>query len=113
MQKIHREEPMGSDMRSLSAARTSIKTLVAVKLKFLVPMTIIFVVGYIGLTILAGFGKKWAGIKVLGSVNLGFALIALNYVLSWVLAIVYERVANNTFDPLAEKTVQELTGAPQ
>ncbi len=56
-------------------------------------MTIIFVVGYIGLTILAGFGKQWAGIKVLGSVNLGFALIAFHYVLSWVLAIVYERTS--------------------
>lgn len=104
---------MGSDMQSLNAARTSIKTLVAVKLKFLVPMTIIFVVGYIGLTVLAGFGKQWAGIKVFGSVNLGFALIAFNYLLSWILAIVYERVANNTFDPLAEKTVQELTGGRQ
>ncbi len=79
---------MESDTQSLNAARTSIRTLVAVKLKFLVPMTIIFVVGYIGLTILAGFGKQWAGIKVLGSINLGFALIAFNYVLSWVLAIV-------------------------
>ena len=89
---------MGSNMRSLDTAHASVKALIAVKLKFLVPMTIIFVVSYIGLTILAGFGKQWAGIKVLGSVNLGFALIAFNYVLSWVLAIVYERVANNTFD---------------
>jgi len=104
---------MESDMGSLDTAHTSVKALIAVKLKFLVPMTIIFVVSYIGLTILAGFGKQWAGIKVLGSVNLGFALIAFNYVLSWVLAIVYERVANNTFDPLAEKAVHELTGEQQ
>ncbi len=88
---------MESDIKSLNAARASIRTLVAVKLKFLVPMTIIFVVGYIGLTILAGFGKHWAGIKVIGSVNLGFVLIAFNYILSWILAIVYERVANNIF----------------
>lgn len=104
---------MESDIKSLNAARTSIRALVAVKLKFLVPMTIIFVVGYIGLTILAGFGKQWAGIKVIGSVNLGFVLIAFNYILSWILAIVYERVANNTFDPLAGKAVQELTGELQ
>lgn len=99
---------MESDARSFDAAHSSIKALVAVKLKSLIPMTIIFVVGYIGLTILAGFGKHWAGLKVLGSINLGFALIAFNYVLSWVLAIVYERIANNVFDPLAEKAIHEL-----
>ena len=65
------------------------KQLIAEKLKYLVPMTIIFMVGYIGLTVLAGFAKGLMGIKVIGSVNLGFVLIALNYVLSWVLAIVY------------------------
>ena len=93
---------------SLEAAHASVRQLIAEKLKYLVPMTIIFMVGYIGLTVLAGFAKDLMGIKVIGSVNLGFVLIALNYVLSWVLAIVYGRIANSVFDPLAATAAAQI-----
>jgi uncharacterized membrane protein (DUF485 family) len=96
------------DGTSLEAAHASVRQLIAEKLKFLVPMTIIFMVGYIGLTVLAGFAKDLMAVKVIGSVNLGFVLIALNYVLSWVLAIVYGRVAGTIFDPLAAKAAAEI-----
>jgi uncharacterized membrane protein (DUF485 family) len=96
------------DGTSLEAAHATVRQLIAEKLKFLVPMTIIFMVGYIGLTVLAGFAKDLMAVKVIGSVNLGFVLIALNYVLSWVLAIVYGRVARNIFDPLAAKAAAEI-----
>ncbi|MBY0381624.1 MAG: DUF485 domain-containing protein [Xanthobacteraceae bacterium] len=99
------------DMVSVEAAHASIKALIAEKLKYLVPMTIIFMVGYIGLTVLAGFAKGFVGIKVIGSFNVGYLLIALNYLLSWVLAIVYVRVANGIFDPLAAKAAAEIKGA--
>ncbi len=93
---------------SLEAAHASVRQLIAEKLKYLVPMTIIFMVGYIGLTVLAGFAGGLIGTKLIGSVNLGFLLIALNYALSWVLAIVYGRVANDVFDPLAAKAAAEI-----
>ena len=95
---------------SLEAAHASVKQLIAEKLKYLVPMTVIFMVGYIGLTILAGFAKDLMGTRVIGSVNLGFVLIALNYVLSWVLAIVYGRIAAGKFDPLAIRAALEFSG---
>lgn len=69
---------MARNGASLDAAHASVKALIAVKLKYLVPMTIIFMVGYIGLTILAGFAKGLLGTKTIGSVNLGFILIAFN-----------------------------------
>jgi uncharacterized membrane protein (DUF485 family) len=47
---------------------------------------------------------------VIGSVNLGFVLIAFNYLLSWVLAIVYGRIAAGRFDPLAARAALEITG---
>lgn len=99
---------MARNAASLDAAHASVRMLIEVKLKYLVPMTIIYMVGYIGLTILAGFAKGMMGIKVIGSVNLGFILITFNYVLSWVLAIVYERVANGVFDPLAAQAALEV-----
>jgi uncharacterized membrane protein (DUF485 family) len=85
------------------AAQAAVQSLVAAKLRFLVPMTIIFMVGYIGLTVMAGFAKGLMAVKIVGSLNLGFALIGLNYILSWILALVYERIANKIFDPLASR----------
>jgi uncharacterized membrane protein (DUF485 family) len=94
---------MARDEARLEAAQAAVRSLVAAKLRFLVPMTIIFMVGYVGLTVIAGFAKGLMAVKVVGSLNLGFTLIAFNYVLSWVLALVYERIANNIFDPLASR----------
>jgi uncharacterized membrane protein (DUF485 family) len=94
---------------ALAAAHMSVRLLIAEKLRYLVPMTILFMVGYVGLTILAGFAKDLLGTKVVGPVNLGFALIALNYLLSWVLAIAYGRIAADKFDPLAAKAAMELS----
>ena len=92
---------MARNEAGLEAAQAAVQSLIAAKLRFLVPMTIIFMVGYIGLTVIAGFAKGLMSVKVVGSLNLGFTLIAFNYVLSWVLALVYERIANKIFDPLA------------
>jgi uncharacterized membrane protein (DUF485 family) len=101
---------MVRDGTPLEAAHAAVRELIAEKLKYLVPMTIIFMVGYIGLTVLAGFARDLMGTKVIGSVNLGFVLIAVNYLLSWVLAIVYERIAANEFDPLAARAAMEISG---
>ena len=50
---------------SLEAAHASVRQLIAEKLKYLVPMTIIFMVGYIGLTVLAGFARDLMAVKVI------------------------------------------------
>ena len=101
---------MARNGTSLEAAHASVKELIAEKLKYLVPMTIIFIVSYIGLTVFAGFAKDLMGMKIAGSVNLGFALIALNYLLSWALAIIYGRIAAGKFDPLAARAAMEISG---
>ena len=101
---------MARNETSLKAAHALVKQLIAEKLRYLVPMTIIFMVGYIGLTILAGFARDLMGTKVIGSVNLGFVLIALNYLLSCLLAIIYGRIAAGKFDPLAAKAASEISG---
>jgi len=87
----------------LEAAHASVRMLIGEKLRYLVPMTAAFMTGYVGLTVLAGFAKGLVGTKVVGSVNLGFVLIAFNYVLSWLLAILYGLIARSKFDPLAAR----------
>lgn len=84
-----------------------LRTLIDAKRRTIMPMVVIYVVGYMGLSILAGFGHGILGMKVLGSVNLGFVLIAGNYVMSWVLAIVYARVSTNSLDPLVKIVVDK------
>ena len=94
---------------SFEAAYASVRTLIGEKLKYLVPMTIVFMTGYVGLTALAGFAKGLVGTKVVGSVNLGFVLIALNYAISWLLAIFYGLIARSKFDPLAARAAVDAS----
>src|SRR5260370_28591640 len=89
----------------LTADDVSLGTLVAAKARFLAPMIVIYMAGYIGVTALAGFAKGFMALKVVGSLNVGFVLIAFNYGVSWVLALVYVRVANTVFDPMVRQAV--------
>lgn len=93
------------------AAYAYIRALIAEKKKYLIPMTIVFLVAFMGPVILAGFARDIMGIRVFAAFNLGSLLITLNYPLSWVLALIYVRVANDVFDPLAAKAVSQLTAA--
>jgi uncharacterized membrane protein (DUF485 family) len=83
------------------------KTLIDAKQRSIVPMIVIYVVGYIGLSVLAGFARNLLGTKVVGAVNLGFVLIAANYLMSWVLAIVYARISANRHDPLVKVVIDK------
>ncbi len=82
--------------------------LIDAKRRSIVPMVMIYVVGYMGLSVLAGFGHGILGMKVLGPVNLGFVLIAGNYIMSWALAIIYARVSANSHDPLVKVVVDKV-----
>ena len=72
---------------------TEFKALIDAKKRSIAPLAAIYVVCYLGLSILAGFGRGLLGSKVLGPINLGFTLIIANYVMSWVIAVVYARVS--------------------
>ena len=93
----------------LEAAYASVRALIGEKLKYLVPMTLLFMTCYVGLTVVAGFARGLVGMKVVGPVNLGFVLIALNYLLSWLLAVLYGRIAQSRFDPLAARAVLDAS----
>lgn len=105
---------MARNGTSFEAAHASVRVLIGQKLRYLVPMTLVFMTGYVGLTVLAGFAKGLVGMKVVGSVNLGFVLIAFNYLLSWLLAILYGLIARSKFDPLAARAAFDASkGAVQ
>lgn len=83
-------------------------TLVAKKLRFITILSVIYLTSYVGLTVLAGFARPLMAAKALGPLNVGFVLIAANYVLSWVLALIYVHVANERFDPLVARVAAAL-----
>jgi uncharacterized membrane protein (DUF485 family) len=98
-------KPDGVQRGGATDNRRVIADLISAKARFLVPMIVIYMVGYVGLTVLAGFAKGFLAQKVAGALNLGYLLIAANYVLSLVLALVYVRVANTTFDPMVARAI--------
>jgi uncharacterized membrane protein (DUF485 family) len=83
------------------------KTLIDAKQRSIVPMIVIYMTGYLGLSVLAGFGRGILGIKVVGAVNLGFVLIAANYVMAWLIAIAYARISANRHDPLVKLVIDK------
>jgi len=72
---------------------------------------VIYIVGYLGLSILAGFGRTLLGTKVVGAVNLGFVLIAANYLMSWLLGVAYARLSANRHDPLVKLVVDRAVAS--
>ena len=83
------------------------KTLIDAKQRAILPMIVIYIIGYMGLSVLAGFGRGLLGIKLLGAVNLGFVLIAANYLMSWLIAIVYARISASWHDQLIKLVVDK------
>ena len=86
-----------------SPARSQLRALLAAKIQLLVPLIIIYLTSYVGLTVLAGFAKTTMAYKIVGPLNLGLILILFNYALAWILALVYVRVAGRTYDPEVER----------
>jgi uncharacterized membrane protein (DUF485 family) len=86
-------------------ASAEFKTLVDAKQRSIIPMMVISLVGYLGLSVLAGFGRDLLGMKVLGPINLGFVLSAGNYLMAWLLGLVYARIAASQHDPLVKIVV--------
>jgi uncharacterized membrane protein (DUF485 family) len=92
-----------TDLAARALNSADVAALVATKLRCTAPMIAVYLTAYLGLSILSGFAKPLLGTKVLGPVNLGFALIALNYLVAWVLAVIYARVASRVHDPLVKR----------
>lgn len=109
--KIERiaEESSGPDVNWTEAVRhPSFLALLSTKRRFLAPAVIFYMVFYIGLTFLAGFAKGFMAQKVVGQMNVGYVLIIATYAMAWIVSVVYVRVANRSFDPMAETAVVSI-----
>ena len=84
-----------------SCASPSFIALKAARVSLVRILLAVYLAAYLGLSLLCGFGRGLAGAKVLGPLNLGYALIIGNYLLACVLGVIYLHRANNHHDALA------------
>jgi len=78
------------------------------KRTFLFGWWIVSSIYYFLLPILSGYFPALFKIKVLGVVNFGYLFILSQFVVAFLVAILYTRVANNEFDRLTDELVSEI-----
>src|SRR5829696_5003074 len=81
------------------------------KRSFVLPATIFFVCWYFGFIILAGYAPGFMGESIYEGFTVGYLIALSQFVMVWVLAGLYLRRANRTFDPLAKRVAEVTPGA--
>ncbi|MDP8926922.1 MAG: universal stress protein [Actinomycetota bacterium] len=82
--------------------------LMSTKVRFLVPLLVLSLGFYLATTLLAGLAPGFTGQLVIGPLSVGYLLVFLTYILAWVVAVAYVRVANRSFDAKAAHAVSEF-----
>jgi uncharacterized membrane protein (DUF485 family) len=75
---------------------------------FAFPTTVIFLAWYLLYVIASGFARDFMAQKVIGNINVAIIFGLLQFVSTFVIAILYSWYANNRLDPLAEKLRQRI-----
>jgi uncharacterized membrane protein (DUF485 family) len=76
---------------------------------FVLPATAFFLVYYMAFILLAGYAEDFMGSSVYEGLTVGYCLALTQFLMVFVLGIMYLRKADREYDPLAEKVV-ELAG---
>lgn len=72
------------------------------------PLAFFFIV-----TLLAGFARPLLSEKLFGGMALGYLLVIATYLACWISALIYVRVAEVIFDPLAKKIAEKIEKGAQ
>lgn len=75
---------------------------------FVFPMTVAFLLWYLAYVLCAAYARGFMNTKVFGNVTLGLLFGLLQFVSTFVIAIVYARYANRRFDPLADELRSQI-----
>lgn len=88
------------------------KELIAKKRRFVRPATIFFLVWYLGFILLAGSAEGFMGGEFLfDGLTVGYSLALTQFVMVWVLGLMYLKRADRDFDPLARKAAAKAVEA--
>ncbi len=93
------------------ASRDEFKALLAAKIRFVVPATIVFIAFYFALPILVGYAPKFMSTPVWGPVNVAYLFALSQFFVAWLIAWLYVRAADR-FDSMSRRLLQQLDDAP-
>ena len=85
--------------------------LIASRRRFVLPATIFFLAWYIGFVLLAGYAPDFMAESVYQGLTVGYCLALTQFVMVFVLGLMYLRRADRVYDPLAAKVVEKAIGA--
>ena len=95
------------------AASAGFKELLRAKARFIIPMTIFFIVYYFALPVLVGFFPDLMKRKVLGHANAAYLFALSQFFVAWAIAFLYVRSAAR-WDKMAETVLTKFrSGNPQ
>ena len=77
---------------------------------FIFPVTIAFLVWYFLYVLCAAFARDFMDIKVIGEINIGLVFGLLQFVTTFLIALLYARHMNSKFDPEADRLRDEIEG---
>jgi uncharacterized membrane protein (DUF485 family) len=99
------EDADGTDWDRV-AAEPEFKELLASKRRFIVPMTVFFVVYYFALPVLVGYAPRLMETRVLG-LNVAYLFALSQFFMAWIVAALYVRAAGG-WDKVAHRIVERL-----
>lgn len=96
----------------LAAERSpEFRELIRKRRAFVLPATAFFLIWYFAFVILAGYAPGFMGNRVYEGLTVGYTLALTQFVMVWVLGMVYLRRSDRDFDPLRERAAaQALVG---
>jgi uncharacterized membrane protein (DUF485 family) len=72
---------------------------------FVLPATIFFLAYYMAFILLAGYAEDFMGSSVYEGLTVGYCLALTQFLMVFVLGILYLRKADRTYDPLAQRVL--------
>ena len=79
--------------------------LVTKRRSFVLPATIFFLVYYMAFILLAGYAEDFMGSSVYEGLTVGYCLALTQFLMVFVLGIMYLRKADRVYDPLAQRVL--------
>jgi uncharacterized membrane protein (DUF485 family) len=99
------EDSDGTDWDRV-AAEPEFKSLLASKRRFIVPMSVFFVVYYFALPVLVGYAPRLMETRVLG-LNVAYLFALSQFFMAWAVAALYVRAAGG-WDAVAHRIIERL-----
>ena len=79
--------------------------LISRRRKFVLPATIFFLTYYMAFILLAGYAEDFMASSVYEGLTVGYCLALTQFVMVFVLGLIYLRKADREYDPLAQRVV--------